>query len=111
MLADRLQIQEGAFGSIPFFLDDHLAACQLSLLGQHVDEGGIGNGDEVLIVDGTDLHILFPALVVSDDQGTKPFIYHPIHNIATGPMQVVLDLAVAFVCQSSEMMGCVLSPG
>jgi hypothetical protein len=54
---------------------------------------------------------LFPALVVSDDQGTKPFGHHPFHDVPAGPMQVVIYLAVAFVGQSSEMVGGVLPPG
>jgi len=66
MLADGLQIQEGAFGCIPFFLDDDMDPGQLGLVCQHVDESCVGNGNEVLVVDGADLHILFPALVVSD---------------------------------------------
>jgi len=69
------------------------------------------NGDEVLVVDGADPHILFPALVVSDDQSTKPFGHHPVHDIPAGPMQIMLDLAVALVGQSREMMRRVLSPG
>ena len=75
---------------------------QLGLVRQYVDESCMGNGNEVLIVDGADLHILFPALVVSDDQDTKPFIYHPIHDVAAGPMQIMLDLAVALVGQIGQ---------
>ena len=111
MLADRLQIQEGAFGGIAFFLDDHLDACQLSLVGQHVDEGGMGNGDEVLVVDSANVHYLFPAFVVTYDDDSEPFGYHPVHNKPTGPMQIMVDLAVAFVGQGSEMVGGVLSRG
>ena len=62
----------------------------------------MGNGDEVLIVDAANVHFLFPADIVSDDQGAKPLAYHPVHNIPTGPMQIVLDLAVALVGQGSE---------
>ena len=39
MLADGLQVQEGAFRCIALFLDDHLDPCQFGLVGQHVDEG------------------------------------------------------------------------
>jgi len=70
-----------------------------------------GMATKFWFVDGADLHILFPALVVSDDQGAEPFGYHPIYNVPAGPMQVVIYLAVAFVGQSSEMVGGVLPPG
>ena len=62
----------------------------------------MGNGDEVLVGDAANLHFLFPADIVSDDDDAEPFGYHPVHNIATGLMQIVLDLAVALVGQGSE---------
>jgi hypothetical protein len=111
MPTDRFQIQEGTLRGIALFLDDHPDPGHLGLVGQHVDEPRMGNGNEVLVVDPADLHILFPALVVSDDQGTQPFGHHPIHNVPAGRMQVVIHLAVAFVGQSSETMGGVLPPG
>lgn len=71
----------------------------------------MGNGDEVLVVDGANVHLLFPAPGVSDDQGADPFGHHPVHNVAAGPMQVMVDLAVALVGQSSETVGFVLPFG
>jgi len=62
----------------------------------------MGNGDEVLVVDGADVHLLFPTDIMSDDQGAEPFAHHPADNIPAGPMQIVLDLAVALVGQGSE---------
>ena len=62
----------------------------------------MGNGNEVLVVDPADLHILFPALVVSDDQGTQPFGHHPIHNVPAGPMQIMVDFAIALVGQTGK---------
>src|SRR5271157_727421 len=97
MLADGLQIQEGAFRGIPLFQDDHLDPRQLGLVGQHVDEGGMGNGDEVLVVDLAYLHLLLPARIVPDDQGAEPFAHHPVHDVVAGPMQEVIDLAIALV--------------
>src|SRR5271157_1266150 len=105
MLADGLQIQKGAFRGIFLFLDDHLDPGQLGLVGQHVDECGMGNGDEVLVVDGTNVHFLFPALIMSDDQGAEAFRYHPVHDVAAGPMQEMMNLAIALVGQSVEMVG------
>src|SRR5271157_2142707 len=111
VLSDRFQIQEGTLGGIALFLDDHPDPGQLGLVGQHVHESRMGNGHEVLVVDPADLHLLFPARVVSDDQGPQPFGHHPLHDVPAGPMQVVVDLAVAFVGQSRETVGAVLSPG
>jgi len=61
MLADGLQIQEGAFGGITFFLDNHFNPGQLGFVGQHVDEGRMGNGNEVLVVDPANVHFLFSS--------------------------------------------------
>lgn len=111
MLADGLQIQEGAFRRVALFLDDHLDPCQLGFVGQHVDKSRVGNGHEVLVVDPANVHGLFPALGVSDDQDAEPFAHHPVHDGPAGPMQIVIDLAVAFVCQGGETMRGVLPFG
>jgi len=102
MFADGFQVQERAFRGVALVLYDHLDPGQLGLVGQHVNEGGMGDSHEVLVVRSADLHILFPADIVSDDQSADPFAHHPIHDIAAGPMQVVFDLAVALVGQGAE---------
>ena len=54
---------------------------------------------------------MFPALGVSDDQDAEPFGDHLVHNVTAGPMEIVIDLVIAFVSQSSETIRCVLSLG
>ena len=104
MLTNGFQVQEGTLRGIALFLDGHPDPLQLSLVGQHVDESRMGNGHEVLVVDGANVHLLFPARIVPNDQDTKPFIYHPIHDVAAGPMQIMLDLAVALVGQIGQVV-------
>jgi len=56
VLADRLQVKEGAFGGIALLLENYFDPGQLGLVGQHADESGMGNGDKVLVIDPADLH-------------------------------------------------------
>jgi len=68
----------------------------------------MGYGDEVLVIDSADLHVLFPALMVSDDQGGDLLGHHPIRDVPAGPLQIMIDLALAPVGQSRDAAGCVL---
>ena len=102
ILAEGLQIQEGAFQGIPIFLDDDLDPGKLGLVGQHVDESRKRDGKEVLVVDGANVHRLFPTDIVSDSQGAEPFAHHPVHNVPAGPMQIMVDFAIALVGQTGK---------
>ncbi len=82
LLADRLQVQEGALRGVAFFLDDDPDAGQCGFVGQHLDEGRVGDRHKVLIVDLADVDCLLPANIVANDQYADPFPHHPVHDIA-----------------------------
>ncbi len=111
MFADGFQVKERAFRGVAFFLDQDLDPGQFGFVGQQADEGGVRDGDELLVVDLPEVDTLLPAHVLANHQHAHAFAPHPVDDVATGPMQVVLDLAVALVGQRLQWVGGVLPRG
>lgn len=84
LMAYLLQIKERAFRGMAFVLHDNLNAGQPGLVGNHLNQLAVRNRDKLLVVDPAYLDLLFPTLVVADDQRPNPFIYQPVNYKSTG---------------------------
>lgn len=111
VFADGFKVEKGTFGGIGLFLLDDPDTGQFGLVGQHVDELGQRNRDEILVVLFAQLDLLFPVLVFTDDQGANAFSHQQVDDPFAGHVQVVLDLPVALVGQVNDPLGQITTGG
>lgn len=86
---DRLQVKEGAFGGITFFLVDDLYPLQPGLIGHHVDKPGVGYLDKVLVVPATQVDRLFAPVILADNPCPEALGRQMVDNPLAGDVQVV----------------------
>ena len=63
-----VQVQETGLAGVALLGDDHPDTNQFGLVSEHLDEAGMGNAHEVLIVALARIHFLLPAVILADDE-------------------------------------------
>ena len=105
LLADRLQVEEAALGSVALFAHDDVDAHQLRLVAEHLDEPRVRHKHEVLIRSLAQLNGLFPAVILAHHQRPDAVRHESLHNTAARDVQVMVDLARSFVGEGIELPG------
>ena len=80
-------IEEAAFAGVGLLGHDHRNANELGLVGQHLDEAGMGEEDEGLVGALPQVHPLFPPIIVPDDQGADAVLDEIINDPAAGDVR------------------------
>src|SRR5258705_1655048 len=88
----RVRVEEARLAGVALLSALHLDAHQRCLVGQHRDEAGVGNTDEVLIVQIAHARFLFPERFLADDECADALGYQQINDAPAGCVQVVVDL-------------------
>ena len=95
-------VEETALAGVRLLSHDDLDADKLGLVGQHLDESGMGQEDEGLVIALAEVNFLLPAIILPDDEGTDPTVDKMLHDTPTGDMQLALHLAFPFVGEELE---------
>src|SRR5437016_3544926 len=76
-IVDRnlIPIKETGTARIALFRENHLNTHQFCLVGQHLDEPGMGDLHKVLVIPLAHLDCLFPERVSADNQRPDPLLY------------------------------------
>ena len=102
LMGQRLMVEETALAGVRLLSHDDLDADQLGLVDQHLDEAGMGQEDEGLVIPLAEVDFLLPAIILPDDEGTDLTLDEMLDDTPTGDMQVALHLAFPFVGEDIE---------
>ena len=102
VFGNRLKVKKAALGGIAFFGKDDLHPRQLRLVGEHLDETIMRDGNEVLVGAATQVDVLLPPVVLANHESSDALFDQPINDAAAGAMQISVDAAIAFVGQSIQ---------
>src|SRR5579859_4093789 len=80
MLADFLQVEEGAFAGVGFFAQDDLDTDQGSFVGEYLDELSVRDIDEVLVGAPTQADFLLPAVILAEDERRNVILQQSLDN-------------------------------
>jgi len=97
LLGHWLQIQEAAPGGVALLCHHDPHANQGGLVGQQLDEAGMRNEDERLVVSLAQADLLLPADILPNHQGADAFLEQEADNSPAGGVQIGLDGARAVV--------------
>src|SRR5258708_17417796 len=92
---EHIAIQEAGTAGVGFFGEQHRNAHQLGFVGEQLDEPGMGNLHEFLIVAMAQLHPLLPEWILANDERTNSFLHQQINDATAGRMQIVHHPAIA----------------
>src|SRR5690242_7890463 len=74
-----LRIEEAALAGVALLCQDDLYLHQLGLVGQHLNEAGMGEAgmgqeDKCLVRALAQTYVLLPAVILADDEGAYPML-------------------------------------
>jgi len=99
---DRLQIQERAPGGVAFIAHPDAETRQFRFVAQHLDEAGMGDRHEVLVVALPQFDLLLPEVILADDQGANALLHQVLDDPAARQVQLVVNAAIAPIGQALE---------
>src|SRR5262249_44714497 len=86
-----VRIEEAGRAGIALLGDSHLDAYQRGLVGQHVDEAGMGDAHNVLIVALAHVRALLPKRILADAQGADALGHQQVNDTPAGGVQVPVN--------------------
>ena len=90
----RIAIQEAGFAGIGFLSEEHRDASPLRFVGEQLDECGMRDLHELLIVLLAQLHPALPKRIFPNHQGANAFLDQQINDATAGRMQAMHDPAI-----------------
>ena len=103
VLADGFQIEEAAFGGLALLAHNDANADEGGFVLKHLHEAGMWHKDKVLVGSLPQANRLLPVGILAYDQGADALFHQPLHDTATGDVQIGGDLSRSFVGQDVEL--------
>src|SRR5215469_11517338 len=95
---DLITVQETGFAGVAFFGDDYRDTDQCSFVAQHFDKVRVRDLHKRLIVALAHLHLLLPEGIFPDDERANALCNQQSDDRFGSQMQLMLDAAIALVC-------------
>ncbi len=94
VVRDRIKIKKTGFAGVALFSHLDLNTNKSGLVGEHVNEARMWDGNKILIVALAHARLLLPERVLADNDGSYPLFDKEVNNARTGCMQVVINAPV-----------------
>ncbi len=111
LMSQWFTIEEATLARVGLLREDDLYPDQLRLVGHHVDEAGMREEDERLVVALPHWHLLLPAIVLPDHQRPNTALDEVIHDPPAGDMEIAVYLPFPLVRKPVKAMRDVLPFG